>query len=166
MADAKAEETANKMYAQADKQITSKAGAAMLKVLRRENELLDSILEEQQHLRECVKLRQWDKLMQTISIVSMLADDFNSTDNERDVLEPNMIMEEAHALLPLRTKVRTKLMRSKAASHALSEYIAVTQAFVRSVMDDAADSESANVYDKDGKYSRSTPRSVLVDCRG
>lgn len=143
-----------------------KAELTMERVLRRENELLNRILDEQQNLREEVKGRRWEKLMETISIVSMLADDFNSTDNERCVLEGSISAEESRALLPLRNGVRNKLLQSKAKSRALSEYIAITQAFVRSVMDDAADSESANVYNKAGRYARSTPRSVLVDCRG
>lgn len=138
----------------------------MERVLRRENELLDRILAEQQNLREEVKTRQWDKLMETISIVSMLADEFNSTDNERDIMEASVSKEDRSALLPLRSGVRTKLMRSKAASHTLGDYIAVTQAFVRAVIDDAADADSANVYNKSGKYTRGNTRSMLVDCQG
>lgn len=159
-----AEATANK--ADGSAKMSNKSGVTMERVLRREDELLNRILEEQHNLRDAVKTRQWDSLMQTISIVSMLADDFNSTDNERNILEADISSQEASALLPLRTAVKTKLMRSKAASHALSEYIAITKSFVQQVMDDAADSESANVYNKDGRYSRGTPRSVLVDCRG
>lgn len=138
----------------------------MERVLMRESGLLDRILEEQQNLREEVKARQWEGLMQTISILSMLSDDFNSTDNERDALEKSVTKEQKAALLPLRNDVRSKLLQSKAKSHALSEYIAITQAFVKQVMDDAADSESANVYNKAGRYTRGTVRSVLVDCRG
>lgn len=150
---------------QADKIDDGAADSAltMERVLRRENELLDRIIDEQQNLREEVKKRQWDKLMETISIVSMLADDFNSTDNERDVLEASVTDAEQSALLPLRSDVRSKLMRSKAASRALGEYIAITQAFVRSVIDDAAETENPNVYARNGRFSSSRPRSVLVN---
>lgn len=139
---------------------------AMERVLRRESELLDRILNEQQNLRQTVKSRQWDNLMQTISILSMLSDEFNNTDSERDILEASLSLTEADALSPLRTNVRTKLMRSKASNEALNEYITVTNNFVHAVMDEAADSGSANVYDRDGRYTRSNPRSVLVDCQG
>ena len=135
----------------------------MERLLLRENEILDRMLERQSELRTAVLQKKWDGVLESISAITKLTEGFEEAEKARNALSTGGKDEAKKAMLPLLTQVRGKLVRSKTANKTLGNYIAVARDFIQSVLDEAFPQSGATVYSKAGKIMRSKPSSVVVN---
>ena len=135
----------------------------MERLLLRENEILDRMLERQSELRTAVLQKKWDGVLESISAITKLTEGFEEAEKARNALSTGGKDEAKKAMLPLLTQVRGKLVRSKTANKTLGNYIAVARDFIQSVLDEAFPQSGATVYSKAGKIMRAKPSSVVVN---
>ncbi|MBC6719375.1 hypothetical protein IZU27_06905 [Treponema socranskii] len=135
----------------------------MERLLLRENEILDRMLERQSALRTAVLQKKWDGVLESISAITKLTEGFEEAEKARNALSTGGKDEAKKAMLPLLTQVRGKLVRSKTANRTLGNYIAVARDFIQSVLDEAFPQSGATVYSKAGKIMRAKPSSVVVN---
>lgn len=135
----------------------------MERLLLRENEILDRMLERQSALRTAVLQKKWDGVLESISAITKLTEGFEEAEKARNALSTGGKDEAKKAMLPLLTQVRGKLVRSKTANKTLGNYIAVARDFIQSVLDEAFPQSGATVYSKAGKIMRAKPSSVVVN---
>ena len=135
----------------------------MERLLLRENEILDRMLERQSALRTAVLQKKWDGVLESISAITKLTEGFEEAEKARNALSTGGKDEAKKAMLPLLTQVRGKLVKSKTANRTLGNYIAVARDFIQSVLDEAFPQSGATVYSKAGKIMRSKPSSVVVN---
>ncbi|MGI5092508.1 hypothetical protein [Treponema socranskii] len=135
----------------------------MERLLLRENEILDCMLERQSALRTAVLQKKWDGVLESISAITKLTEGFEEAEKARNALSTGGKDEAKKAMLPLLTQVRGKLVRSKTANRTLGNYIAVARDFIQSVLDEAFPQSGATVYSKAGKIMRAKPSSVVVN---
>lgn len=131
-------------------------------ILAQENDLLDKILAEQKKFRAAVREKKWDILMDTISAINVLADNFNKVEGEREKLS-QISSAFAKSSAPMLAQVRAKLLKSKAENSAIGDYVAITGAFIQGVMDSALPQSGSRVYSRDGSIVHSQPSSVVVN---
>lgn len=136
---------------------------ALEKILVRENELLDELLAEQAALRESLHDKKWDNLIDTISSINMLADDFKKAESERELLEAGESAEGKKAVMPLLAQVRGKLVRSKIENQVLQDYLGIVRGFIEGVLDQVVPQGRNKVYSRSGKIVHSRPSSVVVN---
>lgn len=135
----------------------------MERLLLRENEILDRMLERQSALRAAVLQKKWDGVLESISAITKLTEAFEETEKARNALSAARSDEAKKKTLPLLTQVRGKLVKSKTANKTLGNYIAVARDFIQSVLDEAFPQSGATVYSKAGKIMRAKPSSVVVN---
>ena len=135
----------------------------MERLLLRENEILDRMLERQSALRTAVLQKKWDGVLKSISAITKLTEGFEEAEKARNALSTGGKDEAKKAMLPLLTQVRGKLVKSKTANRTLGNYIAVARDFIQSVLDEAFPQSGATVYSKAGKIMRAKPSSVVVN---
>ena len=135
----------------------------MERLLLRENEILDRMLERQSALRTAVLQKKWDGVLESISAITKLTEGFEEAEKARNALSTGGKDEAKKAMLPLLTQVRGKLVKSKTANKTLGNYIAVARDFIQSVLDEAFPQSGATVYSKAGKIMRAKPSSVVVN---
>ena len=135
----------------------------MERLLLRENEILDRMLERQSALRTAVLQKKWDGVLKSISAITKLTEGFEEAEKARNALSTGGKDEAKKAMLPLLTQVRGKLVKSKTANKTLGNYIAVARDFIQSVLDEAFPQSGATVYSKAGKIMRAKPSSVVVN---
>ncbi|MGI5055151.1 hypothetical protein [Treponema socranskii] len=135
----------------------------MERLLLRENEILDRMLERQSALRTAVLQKKWDGVLESISAITKLTEGFEEAEKARNALSDARSDEAKKASLPLLTQVRGKLVKSKTANRTLGNYIAVARDFIQSVLDEAFPQSGATVYSKAGKIMRAKPSSVVVN---
>ena len=135
----------------------------MERLLLRENEILDCMLERQSALRTAVLQKKWDGVLESISAITKLTEGFEEAEKARNALSTGGKDEAKKAMLSLLTQVRGKLVRSKTANRTLGNYIAVARDFIQSVLDEAFPQSGATVYSKAGKIMRAKPSSVVVN---
>ncbi len=133
------------------------------KILVRENELLDELLTEQAALREALHDKKWDNLIDTISSINMLADDFKKAESERELLEAGESAEEKKTVMPLLAQVRGKLVKSKIENQVLQDYLTIVRGFIQGVLDEVVPQGRNTVYSRCGKIVHSRPSSVVVN---
>lgn len=132
-------------------------------ILSKENELLDKVLVEQAELRKAVHDKKWEKLMETVSNINMLADDFKKAESERERIARKQTEEAKKAAMPLLAQVRGKLVKSKTENQALGDYITITRGFIQGILDEAVPQSRSKVYSRSGKIVHSQPASVVVN---
>jgi FlgN protein. len=133
------------------------------RILLKEDVLLDAILVQQAALRSAVHEKKWERLMETISAVNRLADDFKQTEAERECIAKNADPEVQRAVMPLLARVRGKLVKSQTENRSLGDYIAITRGFIQGVLDEAVPQSRSKVYSRSGKIVHSRPSSVVVN---
>ena len=135
----------------------------MERLLMRENEILDSMLERQSALRAAVLQKKWDGVLESISAITKLTEAFEKTETARNAIAEAQSKESLKTVSPLLTQVRGKLVKSKTANKTLGNYIAVARDFIQSVLDEAFPQSGATVYSKAGKIMRAKPSSVVIN---
>ena len=126
----------------------SEGGRELMKVLRSQDELLDSILREQDKMHRDVK---------------QLSDSFVALDRRREALVGNdrgMYFEPG--VEPVFSSVRSKLTRSKIENEALRSYVNATKDFISGIIDECY-AGSGVCYGQNGRMVNSEVGSVLIN---
>jgi hypothetical protein len=133
------------------------------RILATENELLDKVLVAQAVLRKAVRDKKWENLMNTISAINILAEEFKRTESERERIYTEQADEVKKDFMPILAEVRGKLVKSRTENQALGDYITITRGFIQGVLDEAVPQSHSKVYSRSGKIVHSRPSSVVLN---
>lgn len=135
----------------------------LIKVLQSQDELLDSILSEQNKMHSNVKDRDWESLQDSISALRRMSDTFVELDQQRELL----VDEDKHiyyepSVEPLFVSLRTKLTKSRIENDALRTYVTTTKDFIGNVIEECF-VKTATTYSPAGKLVKPEVGNVLVN---
>lgn len=151
-------------------------------ILSSQNELLDSMIEQQKKIRAAVTAKDWSDLEELLCKVNEITDTFSELEVSRDSLcrsvcaaaAPNAVpdMYRAASCFPpeFRTpvmemfhQVRRKLTVSKIENDALNDYIRITKNFLHGVFDSVIPKRRTTVYSRTGGVVRPMPESLVLN---
>lgn len=134
-------------------------------ILESEETVLSEIIAKQTKLKKAMNDKNWPCLMECISELDKLAEQFNVIDEKRaqfsDGKAGDVEMNDEEAVLL--SNVRGKLIKCRAESRAMCEYIHIAKEFVQTVLDNAVPGSRARVYSKKGYVTNSQPSSVVLN---
>ena len=136
----------------------------LLGVLSEQERILDSMLEEQDKVHECVARRAWDGLEEYVMNISELGHEFYEADKQRDKIA--RVSESIYLAPEVRDvflRVKTKLSKSKVENDALAKYVRATKQFISRVMDDCACKQRNEIYSPNGSFRKNFAQSVVVN---
>ncbi len=147
-----------------------------------QNELLDSIIEQQKKIRAAVTGKDWSNLEELLFTINSVTDSFTALEAERDELckticavhAPDAVpdMYRAASSLPaeFRTpvmemyhQIRRKLVSSKIENDALNDYIRITRNFLQGVFDTVIPQRRNTVYSRSGNVVKPAPESLVLN---
>lgn len=150
----------------------------LYKTLLEQNEVLGTIIAQQQLLRVAVTSKNWDQLENTMKVVNNLADKFSLLEEKRLAVcvklnseNPNDIFIVSRFVPPAFKKpiieifhqVRQKLAVSKIENDAVNEYIRVTKDFLQGVFDTVLPHRRNMLYSSTGAMIKAQPDSVVLN---
>lgn len=133
------------------------------KILVKENDVLDSLIEKHSQMKKAVMDKNWESLTEVVGKINGLYEVFQEIDTEREVLQDII---GAKALKPFNEKInvlRSKLLRCKVENQALNKYVNITREFLQSVIENALPQSASVVYSKEGKIIQPQPQSVVLN---
>lgn len=136
----------------------------LVEALLTEERILDSMLEKQSRVHDCVVKRSWEGLEDAVIGINELGARFSKADLMRQRIAD--VSNDVYFDKDVRDvffRVRTKLSKSKIENDALARYVSATKSFITAVMDDCAIQQNNNVYSCDGSMKRSYAQSVVVN---
>lgn len=133
-----------------------------MEVLEAEDNVLSKVLDSQRLLRNAVKEKSWQHLMDMISAINLLMDEFNELDEKRAEIAIS-VNEDSSDVRQKLSVVRGKLVRCRAENKALSDYINISRMFIQGVIEKALPQTRSKVYSRNGSIVQNKPQSVLVD---
>lgn len=155
--NAEASEVAEEQPVVADKK------TELIKVLKSQDELLDSILSEQSKMHADVKERNWDSLQESIFAIRRMSDTFVELDQQRETIaDTDRQIYYEPSVEPLFVSLRTKLTRSKIENEALNTYVSTTKEFISNVIEDCF-VKTATTYSPTGKLVKPELGNMLVN---
>lgn len=135
----------------------------LIKVLQSQDELLDSILSEQNKMHSNVKERDWESLQDSISALRRMSDSFVELDQQREMLtEADSHIYYEPSVEPLFVSLRTKLTKSRIENDALRTYVTTTKDFIGNVIEECF-VKTATTYSPAGKLVKPEVGNVLVN---
>ena len=135
----------------------------LIKVLQSQDELLDSILSEQNKMHSNVKERDWESLQDSISALRRMSDTFVELDQQREMLtEADSHIYYEPSVEPLFVSLRTKLTKSRIENDALRTYVTTTKDFIGNVIEECF-VKTATTYSPAGKLVKPEVGNVLVN---
>ena len=135
----------------------------LIKVLKSQDELLDSILSEQSKMHADVKERNWDSLQESIFAIRRMSDTFVELDQQRETIaDTDRQIYYEPSVEPLFVSLRTKLTRSKIENEALNTYVSTTKEFISNVIEDCF-VKTATTYSPTGKLVKPELGNMLVN---
>ena len=135
----------------------------LIKVLQSQDELLDSILSEQNKMHLNVKERDWESLQDSISALRRMSDTFVELDQQREMLtEADSHIYYEPSVEPLFVSLRTKLTKSRIENDALRTYVTTTKDFIGNVIEECF-VKTATTYSPAGKLVKPKVGNVLVN---
>lgn len=141
----------------------SEGGRELVKVLKSQDELLDTILREQDKMHRDVKQRKWDSLQKSMSQMRTLSDSFVALDRQREALAgDNRGIYFEPGVEPVFASVRSKLTRSKIENDALRSYVSATKDFISGIIDECY-AGGGMCYGQNGRMVSSEVDSVLIN---
>lgn len=132
----------------------------LTKILQKEDQIMENILECQVCIREAVKVRDWLDLEKNITKMQEYSTDFISLDNQREQADKSNISEDDHILMK---QIQSKLLKSKIVNSALNDYIKISKGFVQNVLDNVVPQRKNVLYSKNGSLVKPLPKSVVLD---
>ncbi|MCR5762158.1 MAG: hypothetical protein K6G00_02105 [Treponema sp.] len=137
--------------------------AELINVLKSQDELLDSILTEQNKMHSNVKDRDWESLQNSISALRNMSDTFVELDQKREMIaDSDRTIYYEPSVEPLFVSLRTKLTKSKIENEALRTYVTTTKDFIGNVIDECF-VKTATTYSPTGKLVKPEVGNVLVN---
>ncbi len=135
-------------------------------ILNSMNDVLDDLTDKQSLLREAVKSKNWENLLEIIKNINLLSDYFTSVDETRDEMQNQFTEEELKPYLPTLRTLRSKLLKCKVENKVLNDYVNITRQFIQEVVDEALPVKGNKNYSRNGSMTQPQLQSVLVDIRG
>ena len=141
----------------------SERGQKLMRVLKSQDELLNSILKEQGRLHKDVKNRKWESMQKSIANLRRLSDSFVELDQQREELAgDDRQLYYQPGIEPLFVSLRTKLSKSKIENEVLQNYVGATRDFIGNIIEECYVKQSGR-YGADGSMVRSEYGSMLVN---
>lgn len=135
----------------------------VLEILKKEDALLDSMLAVQAKIHTNIREKKWVELEDNIYQSKLISDAFVEADALRDqVVGDNVSFYFTDEVLPVFTRVRSKLSKSKIENQALASYVDVSRKLIQNFIDDCADSKNATTYSPKG-FVKPEVKSVMVN---
>lgn len=131
-------------------------------VLEDENKIISKVLDKQNELRNSIKEKNWELLMDNVTSINELMDQFNKLDKKREeisIIEANDDAETYELL----AKVRGKLVKCRIENKALSDYINISRNFVKEIIDTALPQSRNKLYSRNGFVVQPQPACVVVN---
>lgn len=135
-------------------------------ILNSMNDVLDDLTDKQSLLREAVKSKNWENLLEIIKNINLLSDYFTSVDETRNEMQNQFTEEELKPYLPTLRTLRSKLLKCKVENKVLNDYVNITRQFIQEVVDEALPVKGNKNYSRNGSMTQPQLQSVLVDIRG
>ncbi len=135
----------------------------LVRVLKSQDELLDSILKEQGKLHKNVKNRKWENLQASISNLQVMSDRFVALDDEREKIagdDRGVYFDQD--VEPVLVSLRSKLAKSKIENEALRNYVGATKDFIGNIIEECF-VKRGSTYSASGKMVRPEIDSMLVN---
>lgn len=146
-----------------DETLVTDKKTELIKVLQSQDELLDSILSEQNKMHSNVKERDWESLQDSISALRRMSDTFVELDQQREMLtEADSHIYYEPSVEPLFVSLRTKLTKSRIENDALRTYVTTTKDFIGNVIEECF-VKTATTYSPAGKLVKPEVGNVLVN---
>lgn len=132
-------------------------------ILKRMENILDTISEKQKLLREAVNKKDWNTLMSLITEVNLLSDSFKCEDTKREKIQSSMKRGDLSPYTYELSILRTKLLRCKAENKAFASYVNITRTFVQQIVEKALPHSRNKNYSRNGRIVQPQPHSVVVN---
>lgn len=136
----------------------------LISVLNEQERILDSMLEEQDKVHECVVKRSWEGLEQFVLAINELGTEFSRADAFREriasVSDSIYFQPEVKDVF---LRVKTKLSKSKIENDALAKYVSATKKFISEVMDECASQQHNELYSPNGTFRKKYAQSVVIN---
>ena len=151
-------------------------------ILSSQNELLDSMIDQQKKIRAAVTAKDWSDLEELLYKVNELTDSFSELEVSRDSIcksvcaacvpgsVPDMYRTACCFPAEFRTpvmemfhQVRRTLTVSKIENDALNDYIRITKNFLQGVFDSVIPKRRNTVYSRSGNVVRPVPESLVLN---
>jgi hypothetical protein len=133
------------------------------KILVKENDVLDSLVEKHSQMKKAVMDKNWESLTDVVSKINVLYENFQDIDTEREVLQDMMKTSELKPYLEKIGLLRSKLLKCKIENQALNKYVNITREFLQGVIENAIPQSGSKVYSKEGKIIQPQPQSVVLN---
>ena len=136
----------------------------LISVLNEQDRILDSMLDHQRRIYNCVVSKSWDGLESCVQHVNELGNDFAKVDSFREKIAPvsNSIYF-APSVRDVFLRVKTKLARSKVESQSLGKYVGAAKEFIETVMDECTSQQHSSVYTSTGSMKKNYGQSIVIN---
>ena len=135
-------------------------------LLKNENDILEELSAKQKTLRKVLTEKNWDTLLDLMSEVNMLSDNFQKFDSRRDEIQNQLSENDLAGFTDAISVLRNKLLRCKVENQVIANYVTTTRQFIASVVQEAVPQIRNKNYNRRGEVLQPKPASVLVDVRG
>ena len=125
-------------------------------VMKKQSDILDEILVEQEQVRQSVVERDWDTLQKALNIIDDYSSAFCSLECERESYSDESSFPE------LRREVKSKLLKSKIANDSLNEYLKITNDFLQGLFDNVIPNRRNVLYCTSG-ILKNQPECMVLD---
>lgn len=130
--------------------------------LNAEAELLDTIIEVQKSVHECVLKRNWLLLEEKIAKMNELSSLFAELDKKREELESEHNFKDFETAAA-KAQVKSRLLKSKLQNKVLNEYIFTTKSFLQGIFDQVLPERRNVTYSRYGKIVKPELHNVVLD---
>ena len=139
-------------------------GMELISVLNEQERILDSMLDEQSRIHECVVKRSWEGLEQYVMTINELGGEFSRVDNFRDRIAS--VSDDIYFKPEVKDvflRVKNKLSKSKIENDALAKYVNATKAFISEVMDNCISQQRNDIYSSNGTMRKNYAQSIVIN---
>ena len=136
----------------------------LISVLNEQERILDSMLDEQSRIHECVAKRSWEGLEQYVMTINELGGEFSRVDNFRDRIAS--VSDDIYFKPEVKDvflRVKNKLSKSKIENDALAKYVNATKAFISEVMDNCISQQRNDIYSSNGTMRKNYAQSIVIN---
>ena len=135
-------------------------------ILKNEDKVLDELTLKQKDMRKALMDKNWETLLQVMTEVNALSENFQEFDLRRDDIQQQLKCDELRGFFEQLSALRSKLLKCKVENQVISNYVTVTRQFISEVVEKALPKTRNKNYTKTGAMTQPQTSSVLVDVRG
>ncbi len=125
-------------------------------LMKKQSDILDEILQEQNLVRKSVVARDWDTLQKSLNVIGDYSSAFCSLECERESFS------DESAFPDLRRELKSKLLKSKIENDSLNEYLKITNDFLQGLFDNVIPNRRNVLYCTTG-ILKNQPECMVLD---